>query len=344
MSTRRVFLLSVAGASLGCYRPNTRRLNVLNWSEYVAPNTIPDFEREFDVTVRYGVYESAEEMLARVMSGNSGWDVVFPTNYFIEPMLSMDLLAPLEHSRLTHLHQLEPRFSRPPWDPELRHAIPYMWGATGILSQASVDPPLTAWADLWRPALRGKLTMLDDPPEVIGAALKKLGYPLNSGDPQQLAAAEREARVQKPLLRAYGNEIIRDQLVAGELLAAQVWKSTAMRAMEAAPPGRLRFAYPTEGYPLYADNIAILRESKRSELAHAFLDYLMRPAVAARIAQVKLESTANAAARALLPEPLRNHPILYPDDATMARGEWFEPLPSAAQRLRDRIWTEIKSS
>lgn len=339
---RRVFLLGLPGLA-GCSRPGAQRLNILNWSEYVAPETIPNFEREFSVKVRYGVYESAEEMLARVMSGNSGWDVVFPTNYFIRPMRELGLLAELDHARLRHLDALEPRFQKPHWDPELRHAVPYMWGATGILHQANLASAPQSWADLWQPRFAGRLTMLDDPAEVIGACLQKLGFKLNSGDANELAQAQRAAEDQKKLLRAYVNEIVRDQLVAGELMAAQVWRSTAMRAMEAAP-GRLQFAYPSEAYAVYADNVAILRESRRPELAHAFLDYLMRPEVAARVAESKLESTVNAKARALLPEPLRNHPVLYPDVTTLARGEWFEPLSAQAQRLRDRIWTEIKAA
>lgn len=338
---RRMFLLSVAG-SAGCSRSTAQRLNVLNWSEYVAPETIPDFEREFQVKVRYGIYESGEEMLARVMSGNSGWDVVFPPNNFIQPMAEMGLLAALDHGKLRNLHSIDKRFQAPPWDAELRYSIPYMWGATGILYQSSLAQPVTSWADLWNPTMRGHVTMLDDPAEVIGACLKKMGRSLNSGDPAELAQAKLEAEHQKPLVRAYVNEIVKDQLVAGELLAAQVWKSTAMRAMEAAGE-KLRFVYPREGYPLYADNICVLRESKRSELGHAFLDYLTRPKVAARIAEVKLESTVNAAARELLPQPIRESAILYPDEQTLRRGEWFQPLSSQAQRLRDRIWTEIKS-
>lgn len=337
---RRVFLLAVAG-SAGCFRRARRRLNVLNWSDYVAEETIPDFEREFGVRVRYGVFESAEEMLARVMSGNSGWDVVFPTNQFVQPMVEMGLLAPLDLRRLSNLHHLEKRFQSPPWDPNLRWQVPYMWGATGIVFQAGLSPAPAAWADLWDTRLRGRITMLDDPAEVFGACLMKLGYPLNSEDPRQLLEAQREALAQKPLLRAYANETMREQLVAGELLAAQAWRSTALRAIEARQV-ELRFVYPTEGFPLYADSIAILRESKRRELAHAFIDYMLRPQVAARICQVKRESTTNAAARALLPEALRNDPLLFPDAATLARGQWFAPLSAKAQQLRDRLWTELK--
>jgi len=339
---RRIFFLGLSGLA-GCTRKATPRLNVFNWSEYVAPETIPDFEREFNVKVRYGVYESAEEMLARVMSGNSGWDVVFPTNYFIEPMLQLGLLADLDHSKLDNLGTLDQRFQKPHWDPDLRYGIPYMWGATGILYQSNLNPPIEAWSDLWHPRVRNHITMLDDPAEVLGAALKALHRSLNSHDPAELARARDHAARQKPLLRAYVNEIVRDQLVAGELMAAQVWRSTAMRAMESAGT-RLTFVYPREGYPLYADTIAILKESKRRDLAHAFLNYLTRPIVAARIAEVKLESTCNAQARVLLQPALRDHPVLYPDDVTLQRGEWFAPLSGEAQQLRDRLWTDIKST
>ena len=129
---RRMFLMGVAGMA-GCSRSSAQRLNVFNWSEYVAAETIPDFEREFGVKVRYGVYDSAEAMLARVMSGNSGWDVIFPTNYFIEPMVQLGLLAEIDQGKLEHLSALDVRFQKPNWDPELRYVIPYMWGSTGML-------------------------------------------------------------------------------------------------------------------------------------------------------------------------------------------------------------------
>lgn len=339
---RRLFFLSMSGLA-GCTRPRLPRLNVLNWTDYVAPETIPNFEREFGVQVRYGVFESAEEMLARVMTGNSGWDVVFPTNYFIKPMVELGLLGELDRSRLPNAAALDARFQSPPWDAALKYCVPYMWGATGIVYQTSLDPAPKGWRDLWDKRLTRRVTMLDDPAEVIGATLKKLGHSLNSGDPGELDAARRDAEAQKPLLRAYVNEVVKDQLVAGEVLAAQVWRSTAMRALEAAG-SKLAFVYPSEGFPLYADNAAILHESRRMELAHKFIDYLLRPEVAAQIARVKLESTANAQARERLPEPMRTSPILYPSDDVLQRGEWFQPLSGDTQRLRDRIWTEIKST
>lgn len=338
---RRTFFLGAA-ALAGCARDPRPRLNVFNWSAYVAERTIPNFEREFGVRVRYGIYESNEEMLARLLGGNSGWDVAFPSNYFIQPMRENGLLAPLHHTLLPNLDNLEPAFRHPRWDPGLVSCVPYMWGASGILYNSRLAPPPSRWADLWNPRVAGKMTMLDDPAEVLGACLKKLGYSLNSTDPAELSLARDEALAQKPLLRAYLNAEVRDQMVAGDVISAQLWATTAQQAIDGAPA--LRFLYPAEGFALYADNAVVLRESSRQDLAHQFIDYLLRPQVAAAVVTETRTATVNAAARALLPPEVNTNPTLYPPPATLERGEWFQTLPAKAQRLRDRLWTEIKSA
>ena len=341
---RRTFLVSAAGVAgaAGCASDRRPRLNVFNWSAYVAPDTIPNFEAEFGVKVRYGIYESNEEMLARVFSGNSGWDVVFPSNYFIRPMSENGLLAPLRHDLLPGLKNLDDLFRAPKWDSKLEWSVPYMWAATGIVYNKKVQPPPQAWADMWSARLSGHMTMLDDPGEVLGATLLKLGRKLNSQDPADLMAAKSEAVAQKKLLRAYLNAEVRDQLVAGDVLAAQLWSTTAQQAMDSAP--HLDFAFPKEGFALYVDNAVILRESRRQELAHKFIDYLLRPKVAAAIALSARTASANGAARELLPAKERVNPVLYPSRQTLARGEWFEAMTPTAQRMRDRLWTEIKSA
>ena len=317
MTRRTWFLLGIAGAA-GCRRDSRPRLNVWNWSSYVGPDTIPAFEREFGVRVRYAVYESNEEMLAKVMGGNSGWDVVFPTSYLIEPMRGLGLLAPLNRSRLPGLHHLDPLFQRPAWDPDLRWGVPYMWNATGICHSAEVE--VDSWADLWESGLQGRITMLDDPVDVFGACLKKLGKSVNARSPDDLREAHAEAVTQKELLRAYINAEVRDQLIAGDVLAAQLWSTTAQQAIDESD--KLAFTYPSEGFPLYPDVAVILRESGRTDLAHRFLDYLLRPEVAAGVVRGARTATANRDARPLLPDDLQNNQTLYPNEETMARGEW----------------------
>jgi spermidine/putrescine transport system substrate-binding protein len=333
---RRVFLMSVAGAA-GCTRGGGARLNVLNWSSYVAPETLSNFESESGIRVRYAVYESNEEMLARVLSGNSGWDVVFPSHYYIGPMKELGLVAPLRHEWLPHLSSLEAEFRSPAWDRNLEWCVPYMWGGTGIVYNRRLTPAPARWEDLWDQRLAGKLTMLDDPAEVLGAGLKKLGLSVNSTKPDELRRAQSEALAQKPLVRAYLNAEVLDQLVAGDVQAAQLWATSAQQAMDASK--ELAFVYPAEGFPLYADNAVILRESRRVEAAHRFLDYLLWPEVAASNAGV-----ARSAACAALPGEMRENPVLYPPPEVLARGEWWATPPAQVQRLRDRLWTEIKSA
>jgi len=338
---RRIFLMGVAGATAGCMR-GRRRLNVYNWENYVAASTIPDFEKEFQCQVRYATYGSAEEMLAKVMAGNSGWDVVFPSNSFIQPMCDLELLAPLDHSRLPGLKNLEVRFQSPQWDPQLKWSVPYMHSATGILYAKSVACPPLRWADLWENCYSRRVTMLDDPAEVFGACLKRMGDSINSGDPGQLKSARDLALRQKPLLRAYLNEEVRDQVVAGDVLVAQMWAQVGQVAIDASD--KLAFSFPAEGFALYADTVAVLRESKHKDLAMEFVNYLLRPNVAAAICVEMKTATANAAGRALLSKSERENTVLYPPPEVLSRGEWFRALPGNVQRLRDRYWTEIKSS
>jgi spermidine/putrescine transport system substrate-binding protein len=257
-------------------------------------------------------------------------------------MSAMGLIAPLDRRRLKNLGNLEPQFQSPSWDRDLRWSIPYMWFGSGIAFNRSVAPAPRAWADLWNPRLKGRLTMLDDPEDVIGASLQKLGLPFESTDRDQLRRAEQALIEQKPLVRAYLNAEVRDQLVSGDVLVAQMWSTTAAQALDAAPA--LDFVFPAEGFPLYCDCAVILRESRRQELAHQFLDYILRPRVSAGIAQATLTATANGAARATLPEKIRSSPALYPPPDVMQRGQWPGTLPAAAQRLRDRIWTEVKAA
>lgn len=331
---RRIFL--IAGIAGSCGRDTRPRLNVYNWSTYIDPAMVERFERERGVRLRYSTYESNEEMLAKVMTGNSGWDVVFPTHSRLAPMSRAGLLASLDHARLPSLRNLDARFQQPTWDPGLRLGVPYMWNATGVAYNRAQSAEPRGWAGLWNPALSGRLTMLDDPEDVIGACLEKLHFPFGSIDENQLAAAKAEAIRQKPLLRAYLNAEVRDQLVSGDVLAAQLWSTTAAQAMDG--NSSLAFVYPSEGYPLYCDCAAILRESGRYELAHDFLEFLLQPDVAAANARVAETATVNGAA------PVVRTPVLYPPNEIYQRGIWPQALPSAAQRYRDRLWTEIKSA
>ena len=340
---RRVFLMSAGASALAaCTSGKTRRLNVMNWGDYVAPQTIAMFEKEFSVRVRYATYENNEELFGKIMSGNSGWDVVFPTHNRIEPLRSLGLIAPLDQKRLS-TGNLFARFQNPLWDPSLDWSVPYMWTTSGIAYNRSKFPfEPTSWADLWRAETRGKMTMLDDVDDVFGAALAKLGFLYNSPNADELRKAQRELIAQKPLVRAYISTEARDQMVAGDVLIAETFATTAQLAIDG--NAALSYVLPKEPYAAYCDCAVILKESKRGDLAHEFLNFMLRPAISAEIAQTIRTATPNEKAFQLLPAETQGSKTLYPDALVLARAEWPLTLPPEIVRLRDRLWTEAKSA
>ena len=282
-------------------------------------------------------------MLAKVMSGNSGWDVIFPSAEYIQPMRDMGLLARLNHAWLPNLSNLDRQFQQPPWDPGLEWSVPYMHGSTGIVYQKSLGWSPRAWSDLWDARLAGKLTMLDDPPEVFAACLKTLGYSLNSADPGQLKAAQQRAIAQKPLVRAYLNAEVRDQLIAGDVAAAQAWAVTAAQAIAAAP-GQARVRVPVRRLPALCRQ---RRDPARKQPPGSRSSLHRLPAAAAGRRRDRRDHAHGGLQRSgtcnSCPTRCDPIPVLYPPAEILARGEWFTPQSAASQRLRDRLWTEIKT-
>ncbi len=226
------------------------------------PTPFPNFEAEFGVRVRYATYESNEEMLAKVLTGNSGWDVVFPTHNRLQPMREYGLLAPLAARLAAQPGQPRPAFSRAGLgSATCTGACPTCGTAPASPTAATCGRRLCALGgSVGRSRLKGRLTMLDDPEDMLGRLPEEAGLSFSATDPDELRRAEREAIAQKPLLRAYLNAEVRDQLVSGDVLAAQLWSTTAQQAIDAAP--NLAFAYPAEGFPFYCDCAVILRESR----------------------------------------------------------------------------------
>ena len=341
MKRRTLFFLGLSGPG-GLQQPTRAAPERVQLVDYIAPDTLPRFEAETGIRVRYAIYESNEEMLARALSGNSGWDLVFPSNYYVRPMRELGLLAPLDRTILPNLAELDDAFQRPSWDPDHAWSVPYMWGSCGILYNGRLAPAPQRSADMWDERLRGRMTMLDDPAEVLGASLKMLGRSWNATDPDDLQHAAAEARRQKPLLRAYLDAEVRDQAVAGDVLACQIWANgrATGHGRRAAPAVLLsgrrvirciatrRLCCGRAGGRTWRIASSTSCCSRRSPLRCRGLPdgYHQRP---------RPETAARVRCRAADAVP--------PPDV-LARGEWFEALPAGAPRLRDRLWTEIKSS
>lgn len=317
--------------------PIERRLNLYLWSDYLADNTIPDFEREFGVRVTLDTYESNEDLLARLLAGATGYDLVLPSSYVFPVLLGRDLIAPLRHRFLTNLGNVAPLFANPPWDPGLVHSVPWQWGVTGIAYRADRVPVRPdSWGIFLDPTYRGKMTMLDDLRDVIGAFLRYRGRSLNSVDPAELAQARADAIAAKANLKAFISATVKGQLIAGDVWIAQLWNGDALQARAEQPA--IEFVVPREGSMLFTDSLVMPRSARNPRAAHEFLNYILRPEVAAALADKTGYGTTNLAAL-----PLTRARLPFPEGEQMERLEYQADLGPATERW-DRIWTEIKAA
>ncbi len=312
-------------------------LAVYNWSDYIAPEVVEAFARETGVRVTYDTYESNEELLAKLQTGAAAYDLAMPSSYLLPALHAGGLLAPVARDRLSNWRHLSPLFIDPPWDPGNRFTVPWQWGVTGIAWRRDlVDAPPDSWGVFLDPRWRGRTTMMDDSREVLGAMLKLRGRSLNATDAAALGAARTDALVAKANLRAYKSAPVKSDLVAGDVWIAQLWNGDAAQAAVEEPA--IGFVVPREGSAIWTDSAVLLASAPHPRAAHAFLDFCLRPDVAATIADATGYGSPNEAALVL-----QQRPVPYPSEAERARLEYFADL-GAATEVVDRIWTEIRSA
>lgn len=322
-----------ATAELG---PIEKELRLYLWSDYLADSTIPDFEREFGVSVTLDTYESNEEMAAKLLAGATGYDVVLPSSYLFPVLFSADLLFPLQRNLLTNWGNVAPMFLDPSWDSGNTHSVPFGWGTTGLAYRRDLVPtPPDSWAVLFDEKFRGKMTMLDDLRDVIGSFLRLRGHSLNSIDPAALAEAKADAIRAKANLKAYVSAPVKAQLVAGDVWIAQLWSGDAAQATT--EQAEIAFTIPKEGSMIFADAMVVPRSAPHKRAAHEFMNYILRPEVGAAIADTTGYGTPNQAAL-----PLTRAKTPYPTAEELTRLEYQTDLAEHSA-LWDRIWTEIKA-
>ncbi|MEP7326669.1 MAG: spermidine/putrescine ABC transporter substrate-binding protein [Gemmatimonadota bacterium] len=322
---------TAAMADLG---PIEKELNIYNWSDYIAEDTVPNFEKEFGVKVTYDTYESNEEMVAKLQAGAAGYDIVVPSGYIIPVLTATDLIQPVHPQYLTNAGNLAPIFRDLATDPRNRFTVPWQWGTTGIAYRTDkVNPAPDSWAVFQNAAYHKKMTMMDDGREVIGAFLRFKGHSLNSRVPAELQEAKLDSIAAKAHLKAYISAPVKDQLIAGDVHIAQLWNGDTSQAKVSQP--NLGYVLPKEGCTIWSDSLVIPKSSQHPRAAHEFMNYIMRPEVAAAISNFTGYGSPNAKAVLATPVP-------YPSTEELARLEYQIDLGADTQ-LWDQIWTEIKS-
>lgn len=324
-----------------------RVLNIYNWEDYFGETTLKDFEKKSGVKVNLETFEDEEMMISNIQSHPGRYDVIVISGDSVRELAQMRLLAEIDLGSIPNLKQIAPEFRNPRYDPKHRYSVPYLWGTTGIaLNRTFVKEKEPSWAILWNPAYRGKIAMLNNLDEVIGAALKYLGYSINTINPDRIEAARRKLLDQEPLLSGYLDPIaIRKKLISGELWAAQIYSGEGMYAAD--KNEAVEYIIPGEGSSRWIDCLAIPRDAGHKAEAFEFINYILEPEVSAAIANHLWYANCNRGARAYTDKEILESPSLYPPPSVLKNCEFFHQTGTADQRRAsqqkyNRIWSELR--
>ncbi|UCE63692.1 MAG: spermidine/putrescine ABC transporter substrate-binding protein [Nitrospirota bacterium] len=320
--------------------PSPQTLYYFTWSDYADPALLTEFEKRTGTRVVVDTFSSNEELLAKVQSGASGYDVVVPSDFMAGVMAKLGLLAELDLQRIPNVKLLEEHLQELPFDPHQKFAIPYLWGTVGIGYDSEVFPnPPDSWEILWDTQYRGRISMLNDQREVIGMALRSMGHSLNSRDPLVIQEVKEKLIRQKPLVKTYTSEHFDQLLVSGEVVLAHAWGGPIARATRERPS--VKYVVPREGGTIWTDCLAVSKTSKKKKLAMEFINYLLEVDVAVKTSNQLLFASANRLVKDRVEKEVRENPAVYPPLAIISRMEWMTDVGEAI-RYYDRAWTELK--
>ena len=304
-------------------------LSLYNWSEYIDPELISAFEEEHDVSVTEDFYPSNEEMVARIQEG-AQFDLIVPSDYMVGIMIEEELLQPLQKDAIPNLDNLADRFAADlPYDPEGDYSAPYQWGTTGLgvnVDELGEDFH-RSWALVFDPEVSqqyaGKITLLDDPRESVGAALKYLGYSLNSTSEEELAEAEELLADATSRLAAFDSDQYDELLVQGESVIGHGFSGNMFTAFAEAD-GNFEYFVPEEGGTVWVDNMAIPTTAQHPCTAHAFMNFLLDAERGAQLTNWNYYASPNAAAEEFIEPEILEDPAIYPDEELNERLEFIE--------------------
>ncbi len=336
-------------------------LNVYNWSDYIAENTVPDFEKKSGVKVTYDVFDSNEMVESKLLAGASGYDIVVPTLNFLGRQIQAGVFQPLDKTKIPNLANLDPEMMKriALQDPENKYAVPYHWGTTGIgynvdkitAAFGSTDVT-TSWDLVFKPENLSKLkecgvTFLDTPSELIPIALNYLGEDPNSQDPAVIDKGAALLKTIRPYITQFHSSQYIDSMAKGSTCLVVGWSGDIVqardRAEEAKNGVKVGYSIPKEGAPLWFDMLAIPKDAKNVDNAYRFINYLLEPQVAADNTNFVSYPNANLKATELVDKKISGDPTIYPSAEVRAKLFTFAIIPPEVDRQYTRIWTQLKT-
>ena len=335
-------------------------VNVYNWSDYIAEDTVAKFEEETGIKVNYDVFDSNEIVEAKLLAGSSGYDVVVPSGFFLERQAAAGLFQPLDKSKLTNLGNMDPAVMEATavHDPDNTYAVDYMWGTTGLgynvgkLTERLGDVPLNTWDLVFKPEVVSKLadcgvTLLDAPAEVYAAGLNYLGLDPNSESEEDLQKVEDLLMSVRPYIRYFHSSQYIDDLGNGEVCLSMGYSGDVFIAQAAADEAdagvEVAYVIPGEGALQWYDLFAIPADAPHPDNAHKFIDFMLRADIAAANTNYVYYASGNAAALELIDDEVKNDPAIYPTAEISEKLFSLKAHTAQYDRLMNRSWTRVKT-
>lgn len=358
------FLASLAAA--GAAQAQTRQVNVYNWSDYIDEQVLKDFEKETGIKVRYDVFDSNDVLETKLLAGKTGYDLVVPTGAFLGRQIQAGVFQKLDKSKLPNLVNMWPEVSQrlAAYDPGNEHAINYMWGTTGVgyniakIKERMPDAPVDSAAMVFNPEIVAKfkdcgVMVLDASDEVVPAVANYLGLDPNTTKEEDFAKIREHMKLVRPSIRKFHSSEYINALANGDACLVFGWsgdvKQAQTRAEEAnakkkdkAKHVNIDYVIPKEGALMWFDNMAIPSDAKNVAEAHEFLNYIMRPEVAAKLTNYVQYPSGNLAAQKLVDKAILDNPQVYPKPETVAKLFTNKVKSQAEQKALTQLWRDIK--
>ena len=351
LPTRRGFLAGLGTAAVGlsfglsgCHKGSGKKLNFYNWDTYIGKTTLKDFQAASGIDVNMSLFANNDELFAKLRGGNQGYDVIVPTNDFVQRMGAAGMLMPLDHQKIPNFKNVAPDFQDVAFDPGRRLSMPYTWLVLGIGYRKS---KVQGVPDDWKwvfdsPVYKDRIALLSEAGDLCRLVLKYLGYPMDTSDPAAFQKVEQLLIKQKPYVKAFHDDNGQDLLLAGDVDIVIEYNGDIAQVMREDPD--LNFVIPRQGSQISSDCLCIPKGAPSPDLALEFINYMLDAKAGAEISQTIQYPTPNAAAKALMPPAYRDNPVIFPPPAILAKCEYAKYAGEDVSRRYEEIITRVRAA
>lgn len=337
-----IIVITLISTALASCQPKAQELHIFAWSDELPVEVIEDFHGETGIKVTVDTFDSNESLIAKLEAGASGYDVVNPSQYAVPILTEGGQLQEIDHSKLKNYNEISQVFQEVSFDPGNKTSIPYLFGTTGFAyNDTCVKEEITSWKALWDPQYSGRVYMLDNMLAAYIAGLQVNGFRANTTNPDEIAKATESLIEQKTTLGGYNSTNFAELVSSGEACIVESWSGSVISAMNDNP--NVHYVLPDEGGTMWIDSYSITKDAENIDEAYKFLDYILRPEVAAKVTELTSVATVVEASRELLPDDVANNQAIFPPEERLAKADFIVFLGDA-MKYYEEGWTQVKAA